>query len=257
MLSILRRAVLALVLGLPLLSAPALAADLTVFAAASLKGPLDGAAKAWTAQSGKKVVISYAASSALMRQIEQGAPADIFASADLDWMKYGTDRKLIRPDSVANLLGNALVLIAPLDSTATLALSPGVDLAGATGEGKIAVGEVKTVPAGKYARAAFQKLGILAAVEPKFAMADNVRSALALVARGEARFGVVYATDAKAEPKVKVVATFPEDTHDPIIYPFGVTTASADAADAAAFLAFLKTPAGEKPFAEAGFTVLH
>lgn len=256
MLKLARRAVLALALGLPLMPALAKAADLTVFAAASLKGSLDEAAKAWTAQSGKTVVISYAASSVLMKQIEQGAPADVFASADLDWMKYGTDRKLIRPDTVSRLLGNALVLIAPLDAKATITLAPGVDLAAAIGDGKIAVGEVKTVPAGKYARAAFQKLGILAAVEPKFAMADNVRAALALVARGEAKFGVVYATDAKAEPKVKVVATFPEDSHEPIIYPFGVTTASSHAADAAAFLAFLKTPAGQKPFAEAGFTLL-
>jgi molybdate transport system substrate-binding protein len=256
MLYLARRAVLALALGLSFLPALAKAADLTVFAAASLKGPLDTATEAWTTQSGKKVVISYAASSALMKQIEQGAPADIFASADLDWMKYGTDKKLIDPATVGNLLGNALVLIAPLDSTATVTLAPGVDLAGMAGDGKIAVGEVKTVPAGKYARAAFQKLGILAAVEPKFAMTDNVRSALALVARGEAKFGVVYATDAKAEPKVKVVATFPENSHAPIIYPFGVTSASPDAADAGAFLSFLKTPAGEKPFAAAGFTVL-
>ena len=250
-----RRAFLALSFILVFVPALAQAADVTVFAAASLKGPLDDAAKAWSAQSGKKVVISYAASSALMKQIEQGAPADIFASADLDWMKYGTDKKLIRPESVSNLLGNSLVLVAPTNSTATITLSPGVDLAGAIGDGKIAVGEVKTVPAGKYARAAFDKLGILKAVEPKFAMSDNVRSALALVARGEAKFGVVYATDAKAEPKVKVIATFPEDSHDPIIYPFGLTVSSGNA-DAAGFLAFLKTADGHKPFEKAGFAIL-
>jgi molybdate transport system substrate-binding protein len=255
MLHFARRAFLALSLGLVFAPALAQAADVTVFAAASLKGPLDDAAKAWTAQSGKTVAISYAASSALMKQIEQGAPADIFASADLDWMKYGTDKKLIQPASVSNLLGNALVLVAPADSTASITLAPNVDLAGAIGDSKIAVGEVKTVPAGKYARAAFDKLGILKAVEPKFAMSDNVRSALALVARGEAKFGVVYATDAKAEPKVKVVATFPEDTHDPIIYPFGLTASSTNA-DAAGFLAFLKTPDGRKPFDTAGFTIL-
>jgi molybdate transport system substrate-binding protein len=255
MLRFARRAFLALTLGLVFTPALAQAADLTVFAAASLKGSLDGAAKAWTAASGKKVVISYAASSALMKQIEQGAPADVFASADLDWMKYGTDKNLIKTDSVSNLLGNALVLVAPADSTATITLGPNADLAGAIGDSRIAVGEVKTVPAGKYARASLEKLGILKAVEPKFAQSDNVRSALALVARGEAKFGIVYATDAAAEPKVKVVATFPEDSHDPIIYPFGLTTASTNA-DAAAFLAFLKTPEGQKPFATAGFTVL-
>jgi molybdate transport system substrate-binding protein len=241
-----RRAFLALSFILVFVPALAHAADVTVFAAASLKGPLDDAAKAWSAQSGKKVVISYAASS---------APADIFASADLDWMKYGTDKKLIQPDSVSDLLGNSLVLVAPTNSTATITLSPGVDLAGAIGDGKIALGEVKTVPAGKYARAAFDKLGILKAVEPKFAMSDNVRSALALVARGEAKFGVVYATDAKAEPKVKVIATFPEDSHDPIIYPFGLTVSSGNA-DAAGFLAFLKTADGHKPFEKAGFAIL-
>jgi molybdate transport system substrate-binding protein len=255
MLRFARRAFLALTLGLVFTPALAQAADLTVFAAASLKGSLDNAANAWTAVSGKKVVISYAASSALMKQIEQGAPADIFASADLAWMKYGTDKKLIKTDSVSNLLGNALVLVAPADSTAAITLGPNADLAGAIGDSRIAVGEVKTVPAGKYARESLEKLGILAAVEPKFAQSDNVRSALALVARGEAKFGIVYATDAAAEPKVKVVATFPEDSHDPIIYPFGLTTTSTNA-DAAAFLAFLKTPEGQKPFAAAGFTVL-
>jgi len=255
MLRFARRAFLALTLGLVFTPALALAADVTVFAAASLKGSLDDAAKAWMASSGKKLVISYAASSALMKQIEAGAPADIFASADLDWMKYGIDKKLIRPDSVSNLLGNALVLIAPADSNAAITLGPNVDLAGAIGDGKIAVGEVKTVPAGKYARQSLEKLGIFKAVEPKFAQSDNVRAALALVARGEAKFGIVYATDAAAEPKVKVVATFPEDTHDPIIYPFGLATASTNA-DAAAFLAYLKTAEGQKPFSAAGFSVL-
>ncbi|MBP0582126.1 molybdate ABC transporter substrate-binding protein [Labrys sp. LIt4] len=270
MLRFARRAFLALSVGLALAPAMARAGDasaakaapaaaeegeVTVFAAASLKGSLDEAAKAWTASSGKRVVISYAASSALMKQIEQGAPAEIFASADLDWMKYGVDKKLIQESSVVKLLGNALVLIAPADAAATIELKPGVDLAGAIGEGKIAVGEVKTVPAGKYARAAFEKLGILKAVEPKFAQTDNVRAALALVARGEAKFGVVYATDAAADPKVKVVATFPEDSHEPIVYPFGLTAVS-KSADAAGFLSYLKTPDGRKPFAKAGFTLL-
>lgn len=268
MLRFARRAFLALTLGLVLppawaqaedaaaaKAAQAGAGEVTVFAAASLKGSLDEAAKAWSASSGRKVVISYAASSALMKQIEQAAPADIFASADLDWMKYGVDRKLIKPDSVVKLLGNALVLIAPADSTASIELKPGVDLAGAIGESKIAVGEVKSVPAGKYARAAFEKLGILKAVEPKFAQTENVRAALALVSRGEARFGVVYATDAAADPKVKVVATFPADSHDPIVYPFGLTAASRNA-DAASLLSYLKTQEGQKPFAKAGFTLL-
>jgi molybdate transport system substrate-binding protein len=228
---------------------------ITVFAAASMKNALDDVNAAYTKASGIKVVASYAASSTLMKQIEQGAPADVFASADLDWMKYGLDKKLIKPDSVANLLGNALVLVAPADSPQTIMLAPNADLAGAIGDSKLAVGEVKTVPAGKYAVESLTKLGILASVQPKFAQSDNVRAALALVARGEAKFGIVYATDAAAEPKVKVVATFPEDSHDPIIYPFGLTTSSTNA-DAAAFLAFLKTPDGQAPFAKAGFVVL-
>jgi molybdate transport system substrate-binding protein len=255
MLRLARRAFLALTIGLVLSPVLAQAQDVTVFAAASLKGSLDDAAKAWSKTSGKNVKISYAASSALMKQIEQGAPADVFASADLDWMKYGLDKKLIKPDSVANLLGNALVLVAPADSPQTIMLAPNADLAGAIGDSKLAVGEVKTVPAGKYAVESLTKLGILASVQPKFAQSDNVRAALALVARGEAKFGIVYATDAAAEPKVKVVATFPEDSHDPILYPFGLTTSSTNA-DAAAFLAFLKTPDGQAPFAKAGFVVL-
>lgn len=249
------------ILALSLLSAPALAqktetTTTTVFAAASLKTALDSAATAYQKSTGNKIVVSYAASSALAKQIEQGAPADIFISADLDWMDYVDKAKLIKDDTRFNMLGNRLVLIAPASSTASIKIEPGFGLAAALGEGRLAMGDVKSVPAGKYGSAALKKLGVWDAVEPKIAQAENVRAALALVAQGEAPFGIVYETDATAEPKVKVVGVFPEDTHPPIIYPIAVTAGSQDAGAASAFIAYLKSPEGQAAFAKQGFTIL-
>src|ERR1700710_771427 len=187
---------------------PALALDnsLTVFAAASMKNALDDIDAAYAAKTGVKIVASYAASSALAKQIEQGAPADIFVSADTDWMDYATAKKNINEPTRVNLLGNSIVLIAPKDSKiGNVDIGTGFDLAKLAGDGKIATGDVKAVPVGKYAKAALEKLGAWQAAEPKFAMADSVRAALTLVTRGEAALGIVYATDAKVEPGVNIV----------------------------------------------------
>jgi molybdate transport system substrate-binding protein len=231
-------------------------ANLTVFAAASLKNALDEAAGAYDKAAGGKTAISYAASSALAKQIENGAPADVFISADLDWMDYVANANLIDAGTRASLLGNKLVLIAPKAKPVTLKIAAGFDLAGALGDGRLAVADVKAVPAGKYAKSAFEKLGVWAAVEPKLAQAENVRAALALVARGEAPLGVVYQTDAAAEPNVAIVDTFPEDTHPPIVYPIAVTTAAKGPDAAKAFVAYLKGEAASAIFAKQGFTIL-
>src|SRR5215813_3897598 len=193
---------------------------ITVFAAASMKNAVDDINAAFTKATKIKVVASYAASSALMKQIEEGAPADVFASADLDWMDYGSQKKVIRDDTRVNLLGNKLVLIAPKDSKLNeITIGPGFSLAQLAGDDRIATGDVRAVPVGKYAKAALEKLGLWDAAVSKFAMTENVRAALTLVARGEAPFGIVYATDAKVEPRVKVIGTFPADSHPEIVYP--------------------------------------
>ena len=185
-----------------------------MFAAASMKNALDDIDAAYTAKTGVKITVSYAASSALAKQIEQGAPADIFISADTDWMDYAIGKKNINEPTRVNLLGNSIVLIAPKDSKIdNVNIGAGFDLAKLAGDGKIATGDVKSVPVGKYAKAALEKLGAWQAAEPKFAMADSVRAALTLVARGEAALGIVYSTDAKVEPGVKIVGTFPADSH--------------------------------------------
>jgi len=182
----------------------------TVFAAASMKNALDDINAAFTRSTGIKVAASYAASSALMKQIEEGAPADVFASADLEWMDYGSQKKVIKDDTRVNLLGNRLVLIASKDSKLDdVTIGPGFNLAQLAGDGRIATGDVRAVPVGKYAKAALEKLGSWDAAAPKFAMTENVRAALTFVARGEAPLGIVYATDAKVEPRVKIVGTFP------------------------------------------------
>ena len=238
-------------------SAPALAEDkvLTVFAAASMKNALDDIDTAFTARTGIKVNASYAASSTLARQIEQGAPADIFMSADTDWMDYAAGKKDINEATRINLLGNSIVLIAPKDSKiGNVTIGPGFDLATLAGDDRIATGDVKAVPVGKYAKAALEKLGAWAAAEPKFAMADSVRAALTLVARGEAVLGIVYSTDAKVEPGVKIVGTFPPDSHPPIIYPVAaIATAKAEASD---YLAFLRSQVAKAVFEKYGFVYL-
>jgi len=229
--------------------------SVVVFAAASLKNALDGIAKDWEAKTGNKATLAFAASSAAAKQIESGAPADLFISADLKWMDWLAERKLIDPASRKSLLGNALVLIAPADATASLKIEKGFKLAEALGDGRLAMGEPKSVPAGIYGQAALASLGVWDQVSAKVAGAENVRAALAFVARGEAPLGIVYATDAKSEPKVKVVDTFPADSHPPIIYPAALTTSSANP-EAKAFLAFLSSPDATKLFEAEGFVIL-
>ncbi|QWG18087.1 molybdate ABC transporter substrate-binding protein [Bradyrhizobium sediminis] len=238
-------------------AAPVLAQDesLTVFAAASMKNALDEVDAAYTARSGIRIVASYAASSALAKQIEQGAPADVFVSADTDWMDYAIAKKTINEPTRVNLLGNSIVLIAPKESKLDkVAIGPGFDLSKLAGDGRIATGDVKAVPSGKYARAALEKLGAWQAAEPKFAMAENVRAALTLVARGEAPLGIVYATDAKVEPGVKIVGAFPADSHPAIIYPVAATATARP--QAAEYLAFLRSPAAKAIFEKYGFSFL-
>ncbi len=247
----------ALVLSGSSLLSPAFADDakLTIFAAASLKTALDQVSAAWTADSKKETAISYAGSSALAKQIEGGAPADIFISADTDWMKYLADKNLVDAKGVVNLLGNEIVLVAPKDSKADIKIEKGFDLPGAVGSGKLAMADVKAVPAGKYGKASLEALGAWAGVEAKVAQAENVRAALKLVATGEAALGVVYVTDAHAEPAVKVVGTFPADSHPPIIYPVTVLAASKNP-DAAGFVKYLQTAKAADIFKQQGFTVL-
>ena len=236
---------------------PAQAQDrsLTVFAAASMKNALDDINTAYAAKTSVKVTASYAASSALAKQIEQGAPADVFVSADTDWMDYATAKKNINEPTRVNLLGNSIVLIAAKDSKLdSVKIEQGFDLAGLAGDGRIATGDVKSVPVGKYARAALQALGSWSAAEPKFAMAESVRAALTLVSRGEAPLGIVYATDARIDPGVKIIGTFPASSHPAIIYPVAATTtARTEAAD---YLAFLKTTASKTILEKYGFTFL-
>jgi len=240
----------------PLGAGPAHAADVTVFAAASLKNALDAAVATYEAKTGQDVAVSYAGSSQLAKQIEAGAPADLFVSADLAWMDYLAEKGLIDPASRVTLLGNTLVLVAPKDSSATIEIGRDFPLAEALGgDGKLAMASVASVPAGRYGKAALERLGVWAAVEPHVAQADNVRAALAFVARGEAPFGIVYGTDARAEPLVRIVATFPADSHPPIVYPVALTTAGTGP-DARAFLDFLLSPEARPAFEAEGFTRL-
>jgi len=244
-------------LGSAIGAAQAQSKDLVIFAAASLKNALDEACAAWVKETGKPAPrMSYAASSVLAKQLEQGAPADLFLSADLDWMDYAAGKGLIRPETRVTLLANRIGLIAPADSKVALVLAPGVDLAAALGDGRLAMGNVDSVPAGKYGKAALETLGAWDKVKDKVAQADNVRAALLLVSRGEAPLGIVYTTDAAADPKVKVVAVFPQETHPPILYPVAVTKDSLHA-DAPAFLAWLRGAAPRAAFEKQGFTVLN
>ena len=238
------------------LVAPASAAEkVVVFAAASLKNALDVVNAAWQTDVGKTVTISYAASSALAKQIEEGAPADVFISADLDWMKYLSDKKLTKPETELKLLGNRIVLIAPEESAVEATIAPNFPLAELLGDGRLAIGNVKAVPAGKYGKAALEALGVWTSVEGKVAQAENVRAALKFVALGETPLGIVYQTDAAAEPGVRIVATFPEDTHPPIVYPVAVT-ASSQNPDAAEFLKYLQSTKAKDLFERQGFTFL-
>src|SRR5262249_48238404 len=256
---------------------------ITVLAAASMQNALDDINAAFTKGTDVKVIAGYAASSALIKQIAQGAAADVFASANLEWMDFGSRRKLIKGDTRVNLLGNQLVLIAPNDSKlASVVIGPNLDLAKLAGGGSIAVGDVRQVPVGKYAKVALEKLGAWQAAAPKLATAINTRVALTMVARGEAPLGIVYTTDAngarycgdrrprcvenldvlrsgpsaaaEVSPSVKIIGTFPADSHPAIVYPVAATvTAKPEAVD---YLAYLRSMTAKAIFEQYGFTFL-
>lgn len=234
------------------IAAPAAAADVTVFAAASLKEALDAQVRTYEAGTGYSVVVSYAASNALARQIESGAPADIFISADLDWMDYLDRRRLLAPGTRNDLLSNALALIAPASSNSTLRIAPNFGLAAALGPDKLAMANPDSVPAGKYGRRALESLGIWSSVEKKLAPAENVRAALLLVSRGEAPFGIVYQTDALADKGVKVVDIFPPKSHPPIVYPAALVATSRSTA-ARMLLDYLRAPSSRAVWEKYGF----
>src|SRR5262245_8573116 len=221
---------------------PAQERDLLVFAAASLKNALDEIGLQYQRDTGRRVVVSYAASPTLAKQIEAAAPADIFISADLDWMNYLAQRNLIKPDTRVNLLGNRLVLIAPAAEGRDVTIGPGFPLATLLGGGRLAMADPDSVPAGKYGKAALERLGVWASVQTRVARAENVRAALALVARGEAPFGIVYQTDASSDPKVKIAGYFPEDSYPSIVYPAAVVASSKNPT-AVAYLQHLRSAA--------------
>ncbi|RJE81728.1 molybdate ABC transporter substrate-binding protein [Paracoccus sp. JM45] len=236
-------------------AAPAQAENITVFAAASLKTALDQIAVDWNADADDKVVVSYAGSSALAKQIQQAAPADIFISASVEWMDLLQEQDLIRADSRTDLLGNSLVMIGYQAGNSDAVLDRDFDLSGRLGGGKLAMAFVDSVPAGVYGKQALTSLGLWDKVQDVVAQADNVRAALALVAIGEAPLGIVYATDAIAEPRVGIIGTLPAESHDPIIYPAALTTDS-DNSDAISFLDYLHSDAATAVFEGQGFSVI-
>jgi molybdate transport system substrate-binding protein len=229
----------------------AAAATVTVFAAASVRDALDENAKAYQAKTRDRIVVSYAATSALARQVEAGAPADVFISADLDWMDYLERRRLIKAATRRNLLGNRLVLIAPAGSTASVRIAPGFPIADLLRNGRLAMANPDAVPAGRYGKAALEALGVWKDVQSKVVGAENVRAAMVLVARGEAPLGIVYRTDAAADPRVKVLGTFPEGTHPAIVYPIAATVFAKPAAEA--FLKWLAQTEARAVFTKHGF----
>jgi molybdate transport system substrate-binding protein len=229
-------------------------ADVTVFAAASLKNALDSIDAKWQQASGKHVAVSFAASSTLAKQIENGAPADLFISADRKWMDYLQQKGVIQPKTRVDLLGNKLVLIAPANSNVHVMLAAGFPLAQLLGNGRLAMADPAAVPAGIYGKEALTKLGVWSSVAGRVAEAENVRLALELVARGEAPLGIVYQTDAAVEPGVKIIATFPEGLTSPIVYPMALTKSAHPMA--ATLAAYLRGPAADELFEQQGFTVL-
>lgn len=233
---------------------PARAADVTVFAAASLSDVLQQIGQAYQRDHGQRIAFSFAASSALARQIEASPGADIYISADTDWMDYLDKKGLVDHASLKDLLGNTLVLIAPANARVKLKIAPNFDLEDGLGQGRLAIADPASVPAGKYAKASLTALGVWAAVSGKLAPAENVRVALAYVARAEAPLGIVYRTDALAAPKVRIVDTFPDSTHPPIRYPVALTKDAQPAAKA--FLAYLAGSQARTAFQKAGFEVL-
>lgn len=248
--------VLGLILWSVVCSQQALASErLTVFAAASLKNVLDSIAVSWTTKTGEQIVNVYGASSALAKQIEAGAPADVYVSADQDWMGYLAERNLVRADSIARLLGNVLVLVAPADSVETTTIVPGFDLSGFLDGGWLAMAEVNSVPAGRYGKQALENLQVWDSVKSRVAQAENVRAALMLVAAGEAAAGIVYQTDALAEPRVRVIGIFPDNSHSPIIYPVAVIRSSKNP-KSMEFANYLQSTEARLIFEANGFRVL-
>jgi molybdate transport system substrate-binding protein len=237
--------------------APAQGQTVTVFAAASLKTALDDVAAEWRKETGKTARLSYAASGPLAKQIEAGAPADIFISADVPWMDYAAERKLIKAETRRNLLGNALVLVAPADSKAQpMEIGAQTDFNALLGrDGRLVMGEPRSVPAGAYAQKALTSLGLWDKVKERVAQTESVRATLLFVARGEAPLGIVYRSDAHAEPKLKVLGTFPDSSHSPIVYPIAIIAASNNP-DAKAFYDYLATPAASAIFKRESFDVL-
>ncbi|MFU8777539.1 MAG: molybdate ABC transporter substrate-binding protein [Roseovarius sp.] len=237
-----------------LISTTARAETITVFAAASLANALTEIEAGFEAATGHDVLFAFAGSSSLARQIQQGAPADIFISASPDWMDAIEADGLIEPGARFDLLGNSLVLVAHGEA-ARIEIGPDLDLAGLLGGGRLAMALVESVPAGVYGKAALEHFGFWGAVAPQVAQANNVRAALAFVATGEAPYGIVYATDAAAEPRVTIVGTFPQDSHPPIIYPVA-DLANRDMPAEAEFLAYLRGPQARTAFERQGFTML-
>ncbi len=241
-------------LGQPLAAAPATQASVVVFAAASLTDALQQVADSYTKASGVEVKLSFAASSALAHQIESGAPADIFVSADRDWMDFLQTHGLIRAESRQDLLSNRLALVAPAASKLSIKIEPHFPLSAALGEGRWVTGDPDSVPVGRYTQAALQHLDVWDALVSRLVRADNVRAALVLVARGEVSFGIVYETDAMIEPKVRIVDIFPPDLHPPIVYPMALTKGAS--AQAAAFIHYMRGPEASAVFHKLGFTTL-
>jgi molybdate transport system substrate-binding protein len=239
--------------AIALFAAAASAADVKVFAAASLASALPDVAAAYKQKTGRSVMFAFAASSVLARQIEASPGADIFISADTDWMDYLDKKALIQTPTRKNLLSTHLVLIAPAGAVPMLKIAPGFALAATLKDGRLSVADPASVPAGKYAKASLTALGVWDSVAGKLAPAENVRVALAFVARGEAPLGIVYTTDALAEPKVKIVDTFPDNTHAPIVYPAALTKDASP--DAKAFLDYLSSTEAKAIFVKYGFEV--
>lgn len=240
---------------LALTALPAAADQVNVFAAASMKTALDEVAAAFTKATGHEVIISYAGSNVLAKQIIDGAPADIFISANTAWMDEVANANMIAADQRRDILGNTLVLVAH-DEVQPIDIGPDTDLKGMIGDGKLAMALVDSVPAGQYGKAALEHLGLWDSVEASVAQADNVRAALALTSTGEAPYAIVYATDAKADPGVHLAGTFPENSYPPATYPAALLTGAADQADRD-FFAALSDDAADAIFAENGFKILN
>ncbi len=248
------RVLVALIGLVCVVAAPSAQTPVLVFAAASLQTAIDELTPTMAQAGGVTIKASYAASSALAKQIENAAPADIFISADLDWMDYVAERRLVRPESRINLLGNDLVLVAPVGRQVSLAIGPNFGLAAALGRERLAVADPAAVPAGKYAKEALTNLGVWNAVANQLAPAENVRAALLLVSRGETPLGIVYRTDALVDRGVAIVGQFPDSSHAPIVYPAALTSTSAT--DAGKVMAFLRGAQAARVFERLGFRVL-